>query len=84
MQEVLSGLITLRKEFRKAILEKAHKSNRTVASFVEHSLQSKKVNFEFNYRKLQKSNVDEELIILWDTYIELGETILNFVERNEI
>ncbi len=82
MQTMLEKLIDLRREFRKLLLEKAYDSNRGLKLLVISSLASRtNPNCKLSYSKLRKLNADDELILVWDAYIDTGNIILNFLER---
>lgn len=82
MDDTLKSLIELRTNIRQLLFEKANNSSRSIAFLLENSLHSKlRINFETNYRSIQKDNVDPDLIKLWDAYLDLGDIILNFIEK---
>lgn len=82
MQNTLQELVELRKQFRKLLLEKAYDSNSGIKLLVISFLASKTgAGCRADYKKLRKLNADDDLILIWDTYIDIGNIILNFLER---
>ncbi len=79
MQNFLGNLLVLRSSVKKALLAEAHKTGKDATLIVETAIASKgkaSVMCRLEYYG------NQELVELWDIYIDIGDIILNYLHKN--